>query len=414
MTRIVVVGGTGLIGAKTVARLSPRGGTRSPPRHPARSEHLTGEGLAARARGRGGRRRHDAACRPPPRASRCSRSSRARPRTSSRRGSPRVSAITWRSRSWERMPTCRCRTTPRSAHRRSSWARRGHPVLLVHATQFFEFVAGSARSRPSATRCGSRVCSCSPSRATTSRWRWRPPPRGRPSVTSRSEDLSSSGSTTSCAAASPPGATRGRCSATTPRPYFGGTVSETALVPGEGARLYATRFDDWPATSRGATGRMTVVLVEGESDRVALEVSPHGWAIPILDVRSVGGSKGSGARWRRSRGAGGGARGCRGAPRLRAGVDRVFVCDPDLEGEFVARAGRCGVEAVIAAAGELESFRRLQNQPAQRTRQPEAQLKRFFGGAAATRPAMPVCSRRRFRWIAFPGRSRRCWCAATS
>lgn len=30
-------------------------------------------------------------------------------------------------------------------------------------------------------------------------------------------------------------------------PYFGGTVGETALVPGPGARLFATRFGDWLA-----------------------------------------------------------------------------------------------------------------------------------------------------------------------
>jgi len=44
-----------------------------------------------------------------------------------------------------------------------------------------------------------------------------------------------------------------------------------------------------------------------------------------------------------------------------------------------------GVEAVIAAAGELESFRRLQNQPAQRTRTSEAQLARFFGGRSGNK-----------------------------
>jgi hypothetical protein len=63
----------------------------------------------------------------------------------------------------------------------------------------------------------------------------------------------------------------------------------------------------------------------------------------------------------------------------------VFVCDPDLEGELVRALGIPAVESVIAANGELESFRRLQNQPAQRGRPIEAQLARFFGGRSGNK-----------------------------
>ena len=63
----------------------------------------------------------------------------------------------------------------------------------------------------------------------------------------------------------------------------------------------------------------------------------------------------------------------------------MFVCDPDLEGEFVRSLGVARVEAVIAEQGELESFRRLQNQPFQRGRPPEAQLARFFGGRSGNK-----------------------------
>jgi hypothetical protein len=131
---------------------------------------------------------------------------------------------------------------------------------------------------------------------------------------------------------------------------------------------------------------MTVVLVEGESDRVALEVLAARIGHPVLDVRSVGGSKGA----RRALEALAGERvvGLVDAAERRdfeRVLDRVFVCDPDLEGEFVRALGVDGVEEVIAAAGELESFRRLQNQPAQRPRTPEAQLARFFGGRSGNK-----------------------------
>ena len=65
--------------------------------------------------------------------------------------------------------------------------------------------------------------------------------------------------------------------------------------------------------------------------------------------------------------------------------DVVFVCDPDLEGELVRALGIRGVEELIAAQGERESFRRLQRQPAQRQRTPEQQLARFFGGRSGNK-----------------------------
>lgn len=66
-------------------------------------------------------------------------------------------------------------------------------------------------------------------------------------------------------------------------------------------------------------------------------------------------------------------------------MDHVFVCQPDLEGELIRALGVGAVEAVIAGQGELESFRRLQNQPAQRGRPNEAQLARFFGGRSGNK-----------------------------
>lgn len=131
---------------------------------------------------------------------------------------------------------------------------------------------------------------------------------------------------------------------------------------------------------------MTVVLVEGESDRVALEVIARRMGLRAPELRSVGGSKG--ARRAVEELAGDEIVGLVDAAErtdFERVLDRVFVCEPDLEGELVRALGVPGVEAVIAAAGELESFRRLQRQPAQRGRDPVRQLARFFGGRSGNK-----------------------------
>ncbi|WP_318152946.1 ATP-dependent endonuclease [Microbacterium helvum] len=128
------------------------------------------------------------------------------------------------------------------------------------------------------------------------------------------------------------------------------------------------------------------VLVEGESDRVALETLAARMGVRMPAVRVVGGSKGA-------RRAADELAGERLIGLVDAGeradfervLDRVFVCDPDLEGEFVRALGVDGVEAVIAGQGELGSFRSLQRQPFQRGRPAEAQLARFFGGRSGNK-----------------------------
>lgn len=59
-----------------------------------------------------------------------------------------------------------------------------------------------------------------------------------------------------------------------------------------------------------------------------------------------------------------------------------FVCDADLEDELIRALGTTAVEAVVEAQGELNSFRRFQEQPAQRGRSLHAQLHRFMGTRA--------------------------------
>ncbi len=56
-----------------------------------------------------------------------------------------------------------------------------------------------------------------------------------------------------------------------------------------------------------------------------------------------------------------------------------YVCDADLEDELIRSLGAARVERIVEAEGELGSFRTFQNQPAQRSRSIEAQLRRFMG-----------------------------------
>ena len=55
------------------------------------------------------------------------------------------------------------------------------------------------------------------------------------------------------------------------------------------------------------------------------------------------------------------------------------VCVEDLEDELIRSLGAEAVERVIEARGDLPSFRILQQQPAQRARSSEDQLRRFMG-----------------------------------
>lgn len=131
---------------------------------------------------------------------------------------------------------------------------------------------------------------------------------------------------------------------------------------------------------------MTIVLVEGESDAAAVRTLAGRLGLPEPRVLAVGGSKGA----RRAAGELDGQRlvGLVDAAQRRdfeRVLQTVFVCDPDLEAEFIRALGVDGVEAVIAGQGELESFRRLQAQPFQRAQPIEHQLARFFGGRSGNK-----------------------------
>lgn len=146
------------------------------------------------------------------------------------------------------------------------------------------------------------------------------------------------------------------------------------------------------------------VLVEGDSDRVAVEalaeargrdferervaIIPLGGAMNIrkyvgflgpqglgLDLAGLcdAGEEGFFRRALHDAGMGHGL--------ARAAMEeRGFaVCDADLEDELIRSLGVDAVKQVLDAQDDLRAFRTFQNQPAQRTRPEDAQLRRFLG-----------------------------------
>jgi len=147
-----------------------------------------------------------------------------------------------------------------------------------------------------------------------------------------------------------------------------------------------------------------VVLVEGVSDRLALEALAERRGRDLdaegVSIAPIGGSKNVGRFLDRfgPRGADlrlaglcdvaeeddyrrGLERACLGCGLTRAQMGSLgfFVCVADLEDELIRSLGAVRMEQVIDAQGELGPFRTFQRQPAQRGRTEEAQLRRFMG-----------------------------------
>jgi len=157
------------------------------------------------------------------------------------------------------------------------------------------------------------------------------------------------------------------------------------------------------ALSTGVDVR-TVVLVEGASDQCAVEALAGRLGRSLdadgISIVSIGGATnirsfldlfgprgfdvglaglcdaGEEAVYRRAL-----ERSGLGAGLSRAEMESLgfYVCVEDLEDELIRCLGVASVEQVIAAQGELGSFRTLQKQPAQRGRTIEQQLRRFMG-----------------------------------
>ena len=127
-----------------------------------------------------------------------------------------------------------------------------------------------------------------------------------------------------------------------------------------------------------------VVLVEGITDRIALEAVAaklgRDLAAEGVEVVPIGGAQAI----RRAYGKHEGRRvlGLCDAPEERW-FRRVlgaatYVCVENLEDELIRALGAARVEAIVAAQGDLETFRNFQNQPAWRGRSTESQLLRWM------------------------------------
>jgi hypothetical protein len=148
----------------------------------------------------------------------------------------------------------------------------------------------------------------------------------------------------------------------------------------------------------------TVVLVEGTSDRVAVEALARRRGRDLDDERAaivpIGGAQAIGAflallgplglglklaglcdepeerHFRRAVEQAG-----LGSVLTRADLERLgfYVCVADLEDELIRAVGPAAVEHVVEGQGDLARFRTLQKQPEWRGRSLDQQLRRFMG-----------------------------------
>jgi hypothetical protein len=150
-----------------------------------------------------------------------------------------------------------------------------------------------------------------------------------------------------------------------------------------------------------------IVLVEGISDRVALETLARRRGLNLdakrISVEAIGGAQAVGRFLTRLVEQGkdvrlGGLCDAAEEDDFRLGLERAgfgshlthadmerlgfYVCVEDLEDELIRALGAVAVEDVVDAQGELGSFRTLQKQPAWRGRPTEEQLQRFMGSGA--------------------------------
>ncbi|MET0821631.1 MAG: TOPRIM nucleotidyl transferase/hydrolase domain-containing protein [Aeromicrobium sp.] len=142
-------------------------------------------------------------------------------------------------------------------------------------------------------------------------------------------------------------------------------------------------------------GLRFVVLVEGESDRAAVEtlalrrgrdlveeavcVVPLGGATSIARFVALVGPDGLGLRVAGMCDAAELGFFRRALEQVGLGLEGFFVCDADLEHELIRALGVEAVEAVVASEGELGRLRTFQQQPAQRGRPEVDRLHRFMG-----------------------------------
>jgi len=135
------------------------------------------------------------------------------------------------------------------------------------------------------------------------------------------------------------------------------------------------------------------VIVEGESDRVALETLAQrrgrDLAAEGVDIVPIGGAHAIRRYLERLKANGSDVKlaGLVDAGQedvFRRAVDHtgfdidLYVCNTDLEDELIRAVGLESVEKVIESQGELRSLRSLQKQPAQRGRTTLQHVRRFI------------------------------------
>ena len=154
-----------------------------------------------------------------------------------------------------------------------------------------------------------------------------------------------------------------------------------------------------------AEASATLVLVEGASDRLAVEALAERLRVDLVAARATVVPMGGVTNLRHHLAS---LAASPGAPRVLglfdvgevahvrravadagiggsvdSGLDLAsfgfFACDPDLEGELIRAVGSERVEELLGEHGELGRFRTFQQQPAQRAKTTEAQLRRFMG-----------------------------------
>jgi hypothetical protein len=132
---------------------------------------------------------------------------------------------------------------------------------------------------------------------------------------------------------------------------------------------------------------VAVILVEGITDRIALEAVAaklgRDLAAEGVEVVPIGGAQAIRRAFAEHDGE-------RVVGLCDAAEERWFhrvlgaatyVCVEDMEDELIRSLGPSGVEKIIAAQGELETFRNFQNQLAWRGRPVELQLHRWLRSA---------------------------------
>jgi OLD-like protein len=127
---------------------------------------------------------------------------------------------------------------------------------------------------------------------------------------------------------------------------------------------------------------MAVVLVEGVTDRIALEAVARRLTLDLVGIEIVPIGGAQAIRRAAAEHEGESVVGlCDvGEERFFRRIlgDSTYVCDKDLEDELIRALGPQRVQEVIAFQGELETFRSFQNQTYWRGRPVEHQLRRWL------------------------------------